>query len=72
MDGVEEDMRDFALDDAGDILLEADDIALCEGTAQEIQKIRQPFGGRREARTGGACGQFVLLLRRWRRTERCL
>lgn len=33
---------------------------------------RQPFGGRRGARTGGACGQFVLLLRRWRRTERCL
>ncbi len=37
-------MRDFALDDAGDILLEADDIALCEGTAQEIQKIRQGLG----------------------------
>ena len=37
-------MRDFALDDAGDILLEADDIALCEGTAQEIQKIRQVLG----------------------------
>lgn len=44
LDDMEEDMRDFALDDAGDILLEADDIALCEGTAQEIQKIRQVLG----------------------------
>ncbi len=37
-------MKDFALDDHGDILIEAGKIVLVHGKEQEIQKIRQVLG----------------------------
>lgn len=37
-------MKDFALDESGDILIESSDIALVYDQQQEIQKIRQVLG----------------------------
>lgn len=37
-------MKDFALDEHGDILIEAGKIVLVHGKEQEIQKIRQVLG----------------------------
>lgn len=39
-------MRDFALDENGDILVTSNDIAIVSGEEQEIQKIRQVLGTR--------------------------
>lgn len=37
-------MKDFALDESGDIVIESSDIALVYDQQQEIQKIRQVLG----------------------------
>lgn len=39
-------MKDFALDDSGDVIIEFGDIALIHGEQQAIQKIRQVLGTR--------------------------